>query len=183
MYEDSFHYHCHHNNRFVKELFFNRLCSLLISLSLNYSQLEALNNYLPIKTPSRVIKSSRLPAKIAIYLVSIGQLFCLAFLYGWCLAAYFDNSAVYLKTFWQPCPANFPSIVKDQGCHYRLGGRGFPMATSLGTVEPKELPSFDSLAILLAAFTQQLTILLTAWHIMILLFPTLNIILYKGYYT
>ena len=57
------------------------------------------------------------------------------------------------------------------------------MATSLGTVEPKELPSFDSLAILLAAFTQQLTILLTAWHIMILLFPELNIILYKGYYT
>ena len=57
------------------------------------------------------------------------------------------------------------------------------MATSLRTVEPKELPSFDSLAILLAAFTQQLTILLTAWHVMILLFPTLNIILYKGYYT
>ena len=31
----------------------------------------------------RVVKSSRLPAKIAAYLVSIGQLLCLAFLYGW----------------------------------------------------------------------------------------------------
>ena len=33
---------------------------------------------------SRVVKSSRLPAKIAAYLVSIGWLLCLAFLYGWC---------------------------------------------------------------------------------------------------
>ena len=56
----------------------------------------------------RVVKSSRLLAKIATYLVSIGRLLCLAFLYrnfffipG--LAAYFDNSAIYLKTFWQPC--------------------------------------------------------------------------------
>ena len=65
----------------VKELFFKRLCSLLISVSL-VSQLEALKSYLPIENPSRVVKSSRLPAKIAIYLVSIGQLFCLAFLYG-----------------------------------------------------------------------------------------------------
>ena len=31
----------------------------------------------------RVVKSSRLPAKIAAYLVSIGQLLCLAFLYRW----------------------------------------------------------------------------------------------------
>ena len=31
----------------------------------------------------RVVKSSRLPAKIAAYLVSIGRLLCLAFLYGW----------------------------------------------------------------------------------------------------
>ena len=30
----------------------------------------------------RVVKSSRLPVKIASYLVSIGQLLCLAFLYG-----------------------------------------------------------------------------------------------------
>ena len=29
-------------------------------------------------------KRSRLPAKIAAYLVSIGQLLCLAFLYRWC---------------------------------------------------------------------------------------------------
>ena len=33
---------------------------------------------------SRVVKSSRLQAKIATYLVSIGWLLCLAFLYGWC---------------------------------------------------------------------------------------------------
>ena len=33
---------------------------------------------------SRVVKSSRLPGKIAAYLVSIGRLLCLAFLYGWC---------------------------------------------------------------------------------------------------
>ena len=32
----------------------------------------------------RVVKSSRLLAKIATYLVSISQLFCLAFFYGWC---------------------------------------------------------------------------------------------------
>ena len=31
----------------------------------------------------RVVKSSRQPAKIAAFLVSIGQLLCLAFLYGW----------------------------------------------------------------------------------------------------
>ena len=46
--------------------------------------------------------------KIVAYLVSIGWLLCLAFLYGWrflnkmcldVLAAYLDNSAVYLKTF------------------------------------------------------------------------------------
>ena len=30
-----------------------------------------------------VVKSSRLPVKFAIYLVSIGRLLCLAFLYGW----------------------------------------------------------------------------------------------------
>ena len=33
----------------------------------------------------RVVKSSRLPAKIATYLVSIGRLLFLAFLYGRCL--------------------------------------------------------------------------------------------------
>ena len=32
---------------------------------------------------SRVVKCSRLPAKIATYLVSIGRLLCLAFLFGW----------------------------------------------------------------------------------------------------
>ena len=49
-------------------------------------------------------------------------------------------------------------------------------ATFLGKVEPKVLPSFDSPAILLAVFSQQLKILLTALNITILLFPTLNII-------
>ena len=33
---------------------------------------------------SRVVKSSRLPLKIASYLVGIGRLLFLAFLYGWC---------------------------------------------------------------------------------------------------
>ena len=56
------------------------------------------------------------------------------------------------------------------------GGGGFPLATFLGKVEPKVLPSFDSPAILLAVFSQQLKILLTALNIAILLFPTLNII-------
>ena len=59
---------------------------------------------------SRVVKSSRLPGKIATYLVSIGRLLCLAFLYRWCflnknipwLATYFNNSAIYFKNFWQP---------------------------------------------------------------------------------
>ena len=32
----------------------------------------------------RVVKSSRLPAKIATFLVCIGRLLCLAFLYWWC---------------------------------------------------------------------------------------------------
>ena len=36
----------------------------------------------------RFVKSSRLPAKIATYLVSTGQLLCLAFLYGWCFLAW-----------------------------------------------------------------------------------------------
>ena len=35
------------------------------------------------RTLFRVVKSSRLPAKIAVYLVSIGWLLCLAFLYRW----------------------------------------------------------------------------------------------------
>ena len=53
-----------------------------------------------------------------------------------------------------------------------MGGGG----TFLGKVEPKVLPSFDSPTILLAVFSQQLKILLTALNITILLFPTLNII-------
>ena len=53
---------------------------------------------------------------------------------------------------------------------------GFPRVTFLGKVEPKVLPGFDSPTILLAVFSQQLKILLTALNIMILLFPTLNII-------
>ena len=39
----------------------------------------AINN----RRKHRVVKSSRLPAKITAFLVSIGQLLCLAFLYGW----------------------------------------------------------------------------------------------------
>ena len=55
----------------------------------------------------RVVKSSQLLAKITAYLVSIGQLLCLAFLCGWRFLNkisldWFDNSAVYFKTFWQP---------------------------------------------------------------------------------
>ena len=45
-----------------------------------------LKNSLLIKLPNvtfRVVKSSRLPVKIAAYLVSISRLLCLAFLYGW----------------------------------------------------------------------------------------------------
>ena len=34
-------------------------------------------------TFSRVVKNSQLQAKIAAYLVSMGRLLCLAFLYGW----------------------------------------------------------------------------------------------------
>ena len=34
-------------------------------------------------TFSRVVKNSRLQAKIAAYLVSMGRLLCLAFVYGW----------------------------------------------------------------------------------------------------
>ena len=57
-----------------------------------------------------VVKSSWLPGKIAAYLVSIGWLLCLAFLYRWCFsnkisldwALNFDNTAIYFKTFWQP---------------------------------------------------------------------------------
>ena len=43
------------------------------------------------------------------------------------------------------------------------------MATFLGKVETKVLPSFDSQAILLAVFTQKLKILLAALNIMILI--------------
>ena len=70
----------------------------------------------------RVVKSSRLPAKIATYLVSIGPLLCFAFLYGWCffkynipgLAAYFDNSGFYFKTFWQPWPLATYTLDKNK---------------------------------------------------------------------
>ena len=34
--------------------------------------------------PLWVVKSSQLPVKIAAYLISIGRLLCLAFLYRWC---------------------------------------------------------------------------------------------------
>ena len=34
--------------------------------------------------PPWVVKSSQLPVKIAAYLISIGRLLCLAFLYRWC---------------------------------------------------------------------------------------------------
>ena len=57
------------------------------------------------------------------------------------------------------------------------GGGGFSLVTFLGKVEPKVLPTFDTPAILLAVFSQQLKILLTALNIMILLFATLNIII------
>ena len=66
------------------------------------------SNFPDKKAINGVVKSSLLPVKIVAYLVSIGWLLCLAFLYGWCflnkicldvLATYFDNSAVYLKTF------------------------------------------------------------------------------------
>lgn len=69
------------------------------------------NGLFIITSISRVVKSIRLPTKIAAYLVSIGQLLWLAFLYilrfskknipG--LAAFFDMSALYFKPFWQPC--------------------------------------------------------------------------------
>ena len=66
------------------------------------------SNFPDKKVINGVVKSSLLPVKIVAYLVSIGWLLCLAFLYGWrflnkicldVLAAYFDNSAVYLKPF------------------------------------------------------------------------------------
>ena len=61
-----------------------------------------------------VVKSSRLLAKIAAYLViSIGRLLFLAFLYGWhflnkisldwLLTLTTQPSTLYLKTLWQPC--------------------------------------------------------------------------------
>ena len=34
--------------------------------------------------PPWVVKSSQLPVKIAAYLISIGRLLCLTFLYRWC---------------------------------------------------------------------------------------------------
>ena len=36
-----------------------------------------------VSVSKKVVKSSRLSAKIAAYLVRIGRLLCLAFLYGW----------------------------------------------------------------------------------------------------
>ena len=66
---------------------------------------------------------------------------------------------------------NIRDVVTGWG---ERGAGGFPLATFLGKVEPKVLPSFDSPAILLAVFSQQLKIILTALNITILLFPTLN---------
>ena len=104
----------------VKELFFNRLCSLLISVNL-VSLLKALNNYLPIETSQWTFQ-----------VMYVGEVM--------------TGSA---------------------------GGGGVGVGISqcttfLGKVEQKVLPSFDSLPILFAVFTQQLKILLTAQNIMIL---------------
>ena len=49
-------------------------CFVLVSLNHALQQHERI---------LRVVKSSRLPAKIATFLVSIGRLLCLAFLCGW----------------------------------------------------------------------------------------------------
>ena len=103
----------------VKELFFNRLCSLLISVNL-VSLLKALNNYLPIETSQWTFQ-----------VMYVGEVIT-----GWAGGG---------------------------------GGVGISQCTTfLGKVEQKVLPSFDSLPILLAVFTQQLKILLTAQNIMIL---------------
>ena len=66
---------------------------------------------------------------------------------------------------------NLPSIAKYQDVitGWGGGGWGYPLATFLGKVEPKVLPSFDSTPIILAVFTQQLNILLTALNIRILI--------------
>ena len=54
---------------------------------------------------SMFVKISRLPAKITTYLVSIGQLLCLAFIYGWC----FLNK---ISLDWPLTLATQPSISK-----------------------------------------------------------------------
>jgi len=57
---------------------------LLLSPGWDAISLQGYQGYHQQYAISRVAKSSRLPVKIAAYLVSIGWLLCLAFLYGWC---------------------------------------------------------------------------------------------------
>ena len=50
----------------------------------NHSNAQSCKKYVTIiHLNTRVVESSQLTAKIAAYLVSIGRLLCLAFLYGW----------------------------------------------------------------------------------------------------
>ena len=54
--------------------------------AVKYKKLLNLDLHLPWVDlhPPWVVKSSQLPVKIAAYLISIGRLLCLAFLYRWC---------------------------------------------------------------------------------------------------
>ena len=58
----------------------------------------------------RVVKSSRLPMKIATFLDSIGQLLCLAFLYRW--------------NFLNKISLNWPHTLTTQPFTFKLGNPG-----------------------------------------------------------
>ena len=74
----------------VKILMVTSFCSmnhqgvLLLSPGWGAISLQGYQGYHHQYAISRVVKSSRLPVKIAAYLISIGWLLCLSFLYGWC---------------------------------------------------------------------------------------------------
>ena len=75
----------HHSPNIIKS---KEVISVSVIQKILISQLKQLSNKRPPQVsdshpPLMVVKSSRLPAKIATYLVRISWLLCLAFLYRW----------------------------------------------------------------------------------------------------
>ena len=77
------HVHCTGKGKKSKEGFEVTLEKMTLDLLRRRPLTNCRNLSWSVLILPRVVKSSRLPVKIAAYLVSIGRLLCLAFLYRW----------------------------------------------------------------------------------------------------